>query len=285
MRFPSKPLLAALLLTMFSAAHAQSSATGAQNQAPSVEEAKRDLQSLGATEKQRVDLEKKPSSAQPAGAPFYLGESPLPSVEQSNQTKTWLVDAAQPTSRETRELKGKGGSEKTVQTDGPNQGPEGAAAPANPLFQFLPQWLSTRDLQVMRGAGDTPARGTVQDGQTFERNRTAELKELGPEPLMPQLNSARSPLQDRKNPYLDLPGSSVLSSPLPEQQRPALAAMPVFGEIPSVPSGQGSPQPADKLTKPNTPQSAESAIRRTEAPPPTAPIVDDRKYFPQLRRF
>ncbi len=239
--------------------------------------ARKDLKALPATERPQ-DLLGKSTGLGSATLPTLTlpgnGDAP-PSKPEPNAppSATWLQDALNQTDAERSPRRS--GSDPAQPRDKANG--LKPASTLNPFSQYLGQWLTPRDQDLFRAdarnaldpvgasAVKNPQDSSLTPPQT-EPNRTG-LRGLQPD-FLPV-----STLEPAKNPYLPEPAPQVQP---PNPFAPAASVNPLPG---SVPLGQKSRSAG--------PGALKQPARPAEAAPlpPTAPTVDDRKYFPQLRRF
>jgi hypothetical protein len=251
----------------------------------SLEAARRDLSALPATERSRELLDKSsglgsaslPTLAMPGGGSKPQSQ-PAPNAPPS---ATWLQDALTQTDLDRGQRRTS--SDSSSPREQANNGYKSAAAP-DPFGKYLEQWLSPRDLEMLRpdsrkNTDQKPINSSLElDKATLKSGVFGGAASQSPKeavPIMPVM----------QNPYLvETPPTSPssagsLSNPfapptpsiLPQNDR-------TRGPATSQPTTTNSPRPLGPV-KP--------ALSPAEAVPkaPTAPIVDDRKYFPQLRRF
>lgn len=277
-------------------AHGQTSAGSSADSSPpsenTLESAKRELKELPAAERSR-DFLGKPS----------LGSSNLPtltlpgdngSAPRSDQNKTpsdtWLQDAAKQVDAEAaarRRTTDPNFSRDQNRTEGYKP-----IDPPNPLAQYLEQWISPRDLELLHAGqesksgpdstaffkktADKPSNLSPSAGlPTDFANPSLAVAQTGPVvPLQPQLHNPyieeTEPSPTLANPNTLLPQASSVTGPADRARvLPSLSSSPDIA-----PQDTPKSQSQKPAVSPNPPDR-----------PPTAPIIDDRKYFPQLRRF
>lgn len=239
-----------------------------------LETARRDLKTLPATERPQEILGKNSglgSAALPALTLPGNSDAP-PSKPEPNDppSPTWLQDALNQTDAERGQHRGAFDSASTrAKTNGlkPTSTPD-------PLLQYLGQWLTPRDQELLRPdvRKTLDQTGGIKGPLDSSSVPTAASEPSGLRVLQTDFLPV-STLEPAKNPYLPEP------APLVQQPSP-------FASATSSKSLPGGVPPGQKLrpAAPGTLKPARSA-EAVEPLPPTAPTVDDRKYFPQLRRF
>lgn len=240
-----------------------------EEKAPTVEEARRALQQVPLNEKES-GAPKAVSPTLPTTTMFRLGESPLPARDKDSNKQAWLLDEQ---ASENAVLL-PDGHPREGRLEGSARGD--AAAPAaskvDPLAALLPQWFGKPDLRTERPAntGRSDVKSTVADPLSVSSAAWgAQNNSFG---------SLGVPVQ--RNPYLDpVPAASVV--PVPSTMPPGapLVAVPL---LPGMKPANDAADPSSRTQAASPPQ---DRTPRPPVTPPTAPIVDDRKYFPQLRRF
>lgn len=250
----------------------------------SLEAARRDLSALPATERSQ-ELLGKSSGLGSASLPVLTmpGGSSKPQAQPAHNSlpsATWLQDALTQTDLERGQRRT--ASDSSAQREQANNGYKPAAAP-DPFGKYLEQWLSPRDLEMLRPESRknadqkqlssgmekdiaSPRSGGFGGTATPSRTDAVPIMPMTENPywVEPARPTSAAPLS---NPFAPLPPSA-----LPQKQTDR-------NRVPNVsPSSTSAPRPTGPV-KP--------ALTPVEAVPkaPTAPIVDDRKYFPQLRRF
>lgn len=226
-----------------------------------------------ALESAKRELKEMPATIRPRELPGrVLGTNTLPSLELSTSSapqpppaageggalsNNWLQEAMERTDQE--------GSPRIAPKATPSSGYKQVQDPFAP---FMEQWLSRRDLELLYP----------------DAGKNGALNPVAPVPAAPAESfPLAAPLPVAKNPYLDQAAEAPWQNgPQPLQplasQSNADSARGLQPPPPAAAPGVRAPEPA-KPAKPATEASPDSSR------PPTAPIVDDRKYFPQLRRF
>ena len=250
--------------------------TSAQAPSSTLDTARKDLKTLPATARSQELLGKNSglgSAALPALTLPGNGDAP-PSKPEPNAppSPTWLQDALNQTDAERGQRRG--GPDLLPTRDKAN-GLRPTSTP-DPFSQYLGQWLTPRDQELLRPdsrkATDPVGAGGLKTPMDSASTSTAASESSGLRGLQTDFLPV-STLEPAKNPYLPEP------APLVQQSSP-------FAPAASSKSLPGGVPPGQKLrpAAPGTLKPARSA-EAVEPLPPTAPTVDDRKYFPQLRRF
>jgi hypothetical protein len=259
-------------------AHGQNASTTTNEN--SLDAARRDLRALPATERSHEFLGKS-SGLGSAGLPSLAlpGESSKPQAQpepNAPPSATWLQDAMKQTEVERSQRRSLPDSEGTREQ---NNGYKPAAAP-DPFGKYLEQWLSPRDLEMLRPESRKTAdqkQNSASLEQTQKRSGVfgapASQTTLDAVPIMPTT----------QNPYLVEP-SSLSPTPLPNPFAPSTPSALPQSDRNRVPTALPT---STSTVSPRSTAPVKPAFTPPEAMPkaPTAPIVDDRKYFPQLRRF
>lgn len=292
----------AALALCASYAHGQTSSndsTASSSPAPSsdntLESARRELKELPAAERSR-DLHGKSSALSSTALPKLtlpgdVGNTSARPDPNNPPSATWLQDALNQTAAAAAQRRSP--STPTVARDQP-AGYKPVEAP-NPFGPFMEQWISPRDLELLRAGQENkknselapsatakpwefPSTPASVSGQTPDTSLNAPGSDA---PLIPIIAVAR-------NPYIEEPDSPASASGGPN----ALAPQVLSGQSPSDRDRARVPAPLSSMptatpqgTRPSTPPKPAATPAEPSARPPTAPLVDDRKYFPQLRRF
>ena len=247
--------------------------------ASSLDAARRDLRELPATERSQESLGKSsgfgtaslPALALPSSGDPAQNNKPEPNAAPS---PTWLLDALQQTDAERGQRRP---AADTTLTRDQGKGYKSASAP-DPLAQYLGQWIDPRDRELLRTdvskTADQRTKSPLDQASMKSEMSGSSALQAGATPFL--IN------EPAKNPYLQEP------APQPSQLNPFAPT-----SVTSLQSQERSQVPSafPVATGPanlsSTPTSVKSAVKPLEpvSAPPTAPIVDDRKYFPQLRRF
>lgn len=254
-------------------------ATSAGNE-NSLDAARRDLRALPATEHSQ-DILGKSSGLGSAGLPALTlpGESVKPQTQSESSTPasaTWLQDALKQTDVERGQRRS---SFDAADTREQTKGYQPAAAP-DPMGKYLEQWLSPRDLELLR---PDPRKNAEQNSGGISSDKTP------PRSGMPGVSTTQTRLEVvpimpmTQNPYLVEPNNPSSAAPTNPYAPAAPFSLPQndLNRLPTtqpLPASTGAPRQTVPAKPTHTP--SESLPK-----PPTAPIVDDQKYFPQLRRF
>lgn len=270
----------ATALVLCLSAHGQTATS--TSSANSLDAARRDLRALPATERSQ-ELLGKSSGLGSAGLPSLNlpSESTKPQAQPAPNvpaSPTWLLDAMQQTELEQNQRRTSHSHESTSVRESAN-GYRPAAAP-DPFGKYLEQWLSPRDLEMLH----PESRKNDEQKQNFSGAEQTRSRSGAFSSSTSQLGSDPVPIMPiTQNPYLveptipsEVPSTNPfapvsLSDPEKNDRNRPTAPLPALG----MSSSLRSATPVKPVAKPveTIPQA------------PTAPIVDDRKYFPQLRRF
>lgn len=274
-------LSAAVALGFFTARAEEKSAE--EQQPSALESARRDLKELPALER-RTDPRAKlpdtgiqfPGLAPAPGGGGSASASASGNPDTATKSQGWLLDALQKTDEHLRAR----ANERKTGDSATNLSTDQRFRPAeNPLSSYLQQWLSPQDRSVL--LGQEKARREAMD--PFSRAAAPTWNPLGTADVKTTTSNdpLRDPLAPRPNPYLA--AMSAESSTFTTDSFAPSAATP--------PSAPGPTTTSPLLpTMPTYSQSRDTGPKFTPAPeeqlpPPTAPLLDERRYFPQLRRF
>jgi hypothetical protein len=261
-------------------AHGQNATTTSTEN--SLEAARRDLKALPATERSQELLGKSSGLGSAGLPPLSLpSEGSKPQAQPAPNappSPTWLQDAMQQTALEQSQRRTSTSPDSSLMRES-SSGYKPAPAP-DPFGKYLEQWLSPRDLEMLRPEShknDDQKQNTGGVDQTRSRSGTfgapASQLSADPVPIMPTA----------QNPYLVEPASPS-TAPLPNPFAPTTPSGLQQNDRNRTPS----PLPMPTATSSQRPTAqSKPAAKPAEAVPkaPTAPIIDDQKYFPQLRRF
>ncbi len=241
--------------------------------ANTLDAARKDLKSLPETEKSQELLGKSsglgtaslPALAIPGGS----GETQSSKSDSSAPpSATWLQDALNQTNNDRDQHRSGQEAAREREKDG---GGAKLKSTSDPLAQYLGKWLTPRDQQLLRP--DVQKRIDSTDPLKIPGGSPSASVSGRDRPSSPVLQTDFLPVssfEPAKNPYLPEPAPQV------QPPNPFAPASPIKGLPGNFPAGQ--------VGKPG---SVKPAAKPVEAPAvsPNAPTVDDRKYFPQLRRF
>ena len=265
------PALAAIVLCATMRAETPEPASG------SLDAAKRDLRELPAAERSREILGKSSGSGS-ADLPALT----LPGSGDASQSKpepnaapspTWLQDALKQTDAERDQRRQS--PDAALARDQAN-GYKPVRAP-DPLAQYLGQWMTPRDRELLR----PEAKNSADQKTTGPLDLNASSLEGPGVSTSPPDAASVSTLELAKNPYLPEPETPL---PAPSPFAPAAATSAQSGEHSHTSASLPMVAPSNLNTAPGSATPAPSPLEPAVIPP-TAPIVDDRKYFPQLHRF
>lgn len=240
----------------------------------SLDAAKRDLRELPAAERSQEVLGKSSglgSASLPALTLPNSGDAPQNKPEpNAPPSPTWLQDALKQTDTEKDQRRQ---SPDAAQLRDQTNGYKPVRAP-DPLAQYLGQWMTPRDRELLR-----PEAKNAADQKT---RPPLDLNEQTPDKsglLAPQTEALSVPMMEpSRNPYLP---ETDPQPPTPGPFAPVTTAQ--SNERAREPFNLPAATPAIPNAQPASPKPAPSQLEPVTAP--TAPIVDDRKYFPQLHRF
>ena len=265
---------------------AVASAHSAETSASAVESAKRDLQELPVAE-QPVDAAGRPSLFSGSTAiPGLSLTSPAPGASSPKKTDAtdkapsggWLLDGVRGLEAEAKQRELQAGKRATEAAASGNAANAGGPAKANPLGDYLTQWLAPRD-QALLLEGPSANGLASSEGVEFDRAREREALTTTASPFQTELPGLVDLGVNKRgvNPYLVDPLQPAATS------SPFTAAVGDRGLADARPTAALAPQ----LTLPFAAPPAEpvAVAKPAPSPAPTSRIVDDRKYFPQLRRF
>jgi len=263
------PVLAAILL-YYATAHAETPAPATNT----LDAAKRDLRELPAVERSK-DILGKSSGIGSAGLPTLTlpGEGSTPQNKpepNAPPSPTWLQDALNQTDADRGQRRP--GRDSTLARD-PANGYKPTHA-TDPLAQYLGQWMTPRDRELLR-----PEAG--KDGS--DQKSKGPLDQTGPASELSGVTALQTGLlqEPAKNPYLQEPEPLPLA---PNPFAPAVTTNAGANERSRLPAPLPAANPDRPTSLPSSPNPVVAPLAPA-APSPAAPIVDDRKYFPQLRRF
>jgi hypothetical protein len=222
-------------------------------------------------------------NALPSLAPVSPSPAPAPSQAEEKPTATktgeWLLDGINQLEADSKNTRADQRTQEARDTGPETSDNAGAVSPINPFADYLTRWMRPEDHRLLLGetsqsspsilsdwSGPRPEAGAVGGGRS---PLTPSLT-----PQMPGLDfTAQS--QPPANPYLS--ESVAVDAPrlLPEPSSPA-------------PEGPASLPPMGFSAAPSPAQAPAPRVEQAQPTPvvsPTSRLVDDRKYFPQLRRF
>ncbi len=189
-----------------------------------------------------------------------------PTQPGSAPSRGWLLDAFEASQQKSR-FRETSTRDRTEEADSTSRA-------ANPLYGYLEGWLTPRDRSLLLPTVDSsPGEGARLGADGSVPSRFRPQSSIDTSGLV--RDARRGPrAAPAPNPYLaaaePAPGSYTFPSSTFVPPPPAPAA-PAGLAFPAAPEAGGS-RPA--LTP-----------RQDVYPPPTAPLVDEARYFPQLRRF
>lgn len=251
-----------------------------------LETARRELQELPTLERSARPEGRMsdPALALPAFRPSTPG-SPSPQAKQNDLSPTtepmpsqgWLLDALRKTEVEDRARTKARTSDDRLSPEAMKRKLEGAP---NPLNNYLQQWLSPGDRRLLGGEKLSPTqleRAGIREDEPFRPKNTPDAHSLLSNP------KTHLPLSgERVNPYLTPSGPEerLLTEPLAPLPATAATRTPLSRLSSAAPDQSMYSPPWD-----TTPTVTGSTAKPAAIPPPTTPLLDERRYFPQLRRF
>ena len=273
----SKFLVCALALSLAGSAAAGDEPKKSED---ALETARRDLRALPTVEGNVLPGERLPDASVPVPTFTPLttnsGKNPSDDNRTTPSSEGWLLDAlkkgdelkSQQADRDLNKLRGTdpASSRRLEQTT------------PNPLRTYLDLWLSPQDKRLLTAKKSEPRtfdRGGIRQDQPFRP--TADVQPLA------ELGGKRQPTfgtsAPRPNPYLT-----------PAETEPSALAEPLapLPKTSRVTTGNNGLIPFSESTYPvshDTGPTLESRKPEEPLPAPTAPLIDERRYFPQLRRF
>jgi hypothetical protein len=278
---PARTLFLAVLLTAPCALSSAQEAARSGNSADPVESARRDLEKLPSMHSTLPANSGMPElnvaipnvGPAPSRSPAKRGGTSSASPgEVTGPSRGWLLDALDDRHRKNVSRFDSAGANGKGEKQGTLSETQSKLRP-NPLNGYVEKWLTPQDRTLLMPVLD-PAR------KDFARRPTENTTAQNRYDSKPMLNSThRNSLQPVKtNPYLEN-GDSGFGAPAFSVPRTgaansstSAAALPPVAFPTTTTGGKG----ATTLGKP----AAEEAY-----PAPTAPVVDERRYFPQLRKF
>lgn len=245
-----------------------------------LETARRDIESLSSVNQNGVTKGQLPEASVPIPtfSQSTSGVKPAEADSRATVSQGWLLDALRNMDAQGQQ-KGFRDATKSPSNEpkNPRQGDEAAA---NPLHSYLDQWLSPQDKKLLLGTmkgSSAVDRNQQPRAETFRGDRSDSEFSLTSMDKPRERSVGLAP--KRENPYLlfgDEDQRSSFSTPVtpaPGLQRPTSnSTLPVMKEG-SYPLIHDAAPALDN--------------RKSEdlLPVPTAPLIDERRYFPQLRRF
>lgn len=250
--------------------------TAQSSQADPIESAKRELKELptlkGASRLPGTDEVSIPLPAFHAPGALSLQQAPLARPEGSRSSQGWLLDALQGNDRLPGLKRTSSGGRGPNRSDTPHQ--EEPVLGRNPLDRYMVQWMTPQSRSIL---SQTQVSRALPEGPPSSISQSWRVDPM----LENRSNKARAglfPESRRVNPYLESDNDSTgwVGSTLQIPDSANLRTIRPVGDFQQViPSPVRSA--SDELLKPH-----QQLVPYT---PPTAPLVDEQKYFPQLRKF
>jgi len=227
--------------------------------------------------------------------------APTSTPASTAYSPTWLIDGVRQLEMESRQrlranaanengaANNSATSESAPAPDAPTTA-TAATAPDNPLAAYLDKWITTPEgaaaVRAMLSretggiaAGAVNARPGSTSADTTAPNATNAFSPAGAAmpsaPGAPASAGGNPYIDDLFQPQMDTKGmhAILLPPPIPEAQ-PSQTQSAAEAQAPA-----SAPAPAEP------PIDTSKLILKPIAPPPTTPVINDKKYFPQLDRF
>jgi hypothetical protein len=278
---------AAIFLT---AASAVVGVSAAEEVKPSgVEAAKRDLQALPKTQQPVEALQRRSlfsgsnalpglslASPAPSGAPVSPGDKTAHA-----KTGEWLLDGVNQLEADSELARNSRRDQAPRDTLAEADGQARTLTTINPLTDYLTRWMRPDDHRLLTAEpGKTPSSAFPEWSGTRSE---AGMGAGGLSPLTPNLALTAAV------PGLDFPGRGQTTVNPYLNESVSVDAPRYLPETSSAKTAPATPLPAlDLAVTAVTSSSPAPRVEQTTATPvapPTSRLVDDRKYFPQLRRF
>ncbi len=253
-------------------------------QTSAVETAKRDLQALPKTPPTIEGMQRKSlfpgGSALPSLAPASPSPAPSQSEEKSTATKTgeWLLDGLnqlEADSKNTRAQQRPLQEPRDAWSEASDK--DSAVSPINPFADYLTRWMRPEDHRLLVGEAGRSSPSVLPDwsGPRPEAGAMGSARISSPNPTVqtPEWDLSGNG-QPPGNPYLN--SSVVVDAPrlLPDTSSPKTDGPSALAPV-DQPTVFPMQSPTPRIEQPPT----------VPVVPPTTRLIDDRKYFPQLRRF
>lgn len=261
-----------------------------------------------AAESAKKDLQLLPTVQRPAeassGKSLFSGSSAVtglsvatpaaPGAVERNQdgamparSANWLLDGVNQLEAEAKAQReaASGGmtagkSEQASRSDG-----GGASTPvtANPFTEYLTQWLSPADQALLKASGKS---GSQTSTAPWEMPRSDFARETSA-----PAQAATNPLQMELPGFSEFPASRTAQNPYLAEALQAEST--ILASKAGASDGRGGAGSLPSILTPsqNVPPAVapvQASVEQAKAAPSAAPtdrLIDDRKYFPQLRRF
>jgi hypothetical protein len=268
---------------------AVASVHGEQTQSDAAEAAKRDLQALPVAQRPSETISGKSlfsGASSVTGLSIGTPNTPAGSAKNRDdaapgRSANWLLDGVNQLETETKSQRSaEEGGKSSEGRQASTKEDRALAAAANPFAGYLEQWLSTGDPALLKDANRNVSTLSTAPWET-------------PRNEFPRDTAASAPAS--ANPFqMELPGVAADSSGRPTQNPYLAEPSSEFRTVTSMASGgadrdaAGVPPPIltpSQSPLPPIPTAAAEQARPAPMAPPTERLIDDRKYFPQLRRF
>mgnify|MGYP000907381470 CR=1 FL=1 len=248
-------------------------------QTRTIEDARRELEKLPPTSGEAV-----PENWPRVDVPTISVETPPSSTRsrkpnaqeaeaETEKSEGWLVDGVQQLAEEERRAKQK----EFQRTSDNDRASEETREDAHPFNEYMARWLTPADRAALSGLSGSPVSDVGLTRNASQRTSgSSRLPETQTQERLPNPGAVvggNYQATPARNPYLeDMPGATI---PAPMMNSSGATGASSFSPA----SASANVPSASKATAPTTTERAE------ELPSPTERLIDDRKYFPQLRRF
>ncbi|HEU5080624.1 MAG TPA: hypothetical protein VFT72_15540 [Opitutaceae bacterium] len=258
--------------------------------ANAIEAARQELQNLPATEsavhpQTALDIHIPISNF--AGTPGEQRPSQTPRLDET-KSEGWLVDGFKMS--QDRDTAARLAAESKIEARADAKRATSGRNRPDLMAQMMQSWLSPETRSLLKtDAQKTGALG--HESEAFSADDTRSKFSVDAAPRYAAHGSGRVGMAAAlPNPYLTaqnepLP-SSLAQSPAPSSLQPTMTAADGQRDAQRMlPSALAYPQEHDNRgLRPATSASARASLEN-DLPPPTKPLIDEQRYFPQLRRF
>lgn len=220
---------------------------------------------------------------------FTGSSSPAPFAQSTKveqpESEGWLVDGFKQSQNRDTALKLEQSAKAEGRTDGTMASKRAMADRPDLMAQMMQSWLSP-DTRSLLKTDARPGEGSHRENV----GSFSAVKPHGPIDATPRFDSRsqnRAINAPQPNPYLTAGNESSLPSfAAPVQGLTTTSLTPTSEQDSSsyrLHSALAYPKEDDNAT--NAPAAARQPRLSADLPSPTAPLIDEQRYFPQLRRF